>query len=58
MVVRCCAERGQAELYALVLSAKGIEVVIVRDADGFTLLVAPKTQVRLRRNSRPMILRI
>src|SRR4051812_25189959 len=42
MVVRRCAERGQAELYALVLSAKGIEVVIVRDADGFTLLVAPE----------------
>ena len=41
-MVRRCAERGQAELYALVLSAKDIEVVIVRDADGFTLLVAPE----------------
>jgi hypothetical protein len=39
MVVRRCAERGQAELYSLVLSAKGIEAVIDRDADGFALLV-------------------
>jgi membrane associated rhomboid family serine protease len=42
MVVRRCAERGQAEVYALVLSAKGIEVVIVPDANGFSLLVAPE----------------
>ena len=42
MVVRRCAERGQAELYALVLSAKGIESVIVQDADAFSLLVAPE----------------
>ena len=40
MVVRRCAERGQAELYFLVLSAKGIKAVINRDADGFALLVA------------------
>jgi rhomboid protease GluP len=42
VVVRRCAELGQAELYALVLSAKGIESVIVQDADAFNLLVAPE----------------
>ena len=42
MVVRRCAERGQAELYALVLSAKGIEAAIVQDAEDFTLLIAPE----------------
>ena len=42
VVVRRCAERSQAELYALVLSAKGIESVIVQDADAFSLLIAPE----------------
>jgi membrane associated rhomboid family serine protease len=36
-------ERGQAELYALVLSARGIESEIVQDGDDFDLLVAPGT---------------
>jgi rhomboid protease GluP len=39
VVVRRCAERGQAALYALVLSAKGMESVIVQGTDGFSLLV-------------------
>jgi rhomboid protease GluP len=42
MVVRRCQERAQAELYALVLRARGIEAVIDRDAGGFTLRVAPE----------------
>lgn len=42
MELRRCAERDQAELYTLVLTAKGIESVIVRNADGFSLLVAPE----------------
>jgi membrane associated rhomboid family serine protease len=39
--VRRCAKRDQAELYALVLSARGIASAIGRDADGFNLLVTP-----------------
>jgi rhomboid protease GluP len=42
VVVRQCAERSQAELYAPVLSAKGIESVIVQDAGASSLLVAPE----------------
>jgi len=42
VVVRRCTEHGQAELYALVLSAKGIKSVIVQDADAFSVLVAPE----------------
>ncbi len=42
VVVRRCPERSQAELYALVLSAKSIESIIVRDADAFSLLIAPE----------------
>jgi rhomboid protease GluP len=40
VVIRRCAERRQAELYALVLSARGIESVIVYNGDDFSLLVA------------------
>jgi rhomboid protease GluP len=40
VVVRRCAERDQAEHYALVLSAQGIDSVIVQHADAFNLLVA------------------
>ena len=42
VVVRKCAVRSEAELYALVLSAKGIELDIVQDADAFDLLIAPE----------------
>jgi membrane associated rhomboid family serine protease len=42
VTVRRCAERGQAELYALVLSARGTSSAIVRDADAFSLRVAPE----------------
>ena len=40
MVVRRCATLGQAELYALILSAQGIELTIVQDAGDFSLIVA------------------
>ena len=40
VAVRRCAERHQAELYALVLSARAITSAVVRDAQGFSLLVA------------------
>src|SRR5947208_1559106 len=38
--LRRCAQRGQAELYALVLSARGIGSAIATEPDGFTLFVA------------------
>jgi membrane associated rhomboid family serine protease len=41
VVVRRCAERREAELYALVLSARGISSAIVHGPGGFGLLVAP-----------------
>ena len=34
--------RAEAELYALVLSSRGIESVIVEDAGAFLLLIAPE----------------
>src|SRR5215216_2123249 len=42
VVVRRCAERREAELYALVLSARGISSAIVHEGAGFGLLVAPE----------------
>ena len=48
IVVRRCAERKEAELYALVLSASGIASAIVRDTDGLALLVAPEDADRAR----------
>jgi membrane associated rhomboid family serine protease len=42
VVVRRCAKRSQAELYALVLSAKSIESIVVQDGDAFSLLIAPE----------------
>src|SRR6266508_3939887 len=42
VMIRRCAERGQAELYALVLSSKGIDSIILQEADAFSVLVAPE----------------
>jgi membrane associated rhomboid family serine protease len=42
VAVRRCVERGQAELYALVLSARGIGSVIVQEGGDFLLLIAPE----------------
>jgi rhomboid protease GluP len=40
--VRRCVKRSQAELYALVPAAKGIESVIAQNTDDLILLVAPE----------------
>jgi rhomboid protease GluP len=44
VVVRRCAERHEAELYALVLSARGISSAIVYEGGDFSLLVAPERE--------------
>src|SRR3954469_24945420 len=48
VVVRWRAERRDAELYALVLSASGISSAITRDGGGFLLLVGPEDADRAR----------
>jgi membrane associated rhomboid family serine protease len=45
-MVRRCAGRAQAELYALVLSAKGMSSIIAGDAQAFILLVASEDKER------------
>ncbi|MBL8906671.1 MAG: rhomboid family intramembrane serine protease [Rhizobiales bacterium] len=46
ILLRRCAQRQEADVYALVLSAKGIGSTIVADPRGFSLLVEPKDAIQ------------
>jgi rhomboid protease GluP len=46
IVLRRCTQRQEADLYALVLIAKGIGSTITEDARGFNVLVEPKDAIQ------------
>jgi membrane associated rhomboid family serine protease len=46
IVLRRCMRREEADLYALVLIAKGIGSTIIADARGFNVLVEPKDAIQ------------
>ena len=48
VAVRHCADRGEAELYGLVLSARGIENTILAEDGGFSVRVASEEAERAR----------